>query len=89
MIGIKYQYFLAQLVVAAEYTDCISAEESDFPNECPRYDTKQSNSETPVILELWGMWSILSLLLLPGLFWPEVVALEKVLFMHRIELFYF
>ena len=27
-------------------------------NECPRYDTKQSNGEIPVMLELWGMRSI-------------------------------
>ena len=27
------------------------------PNECPGYDTKQSNAEVPVILELWGMRS--------------------------------
>ena len=23
-----------------KYTDCISADGQDFPNECPRYDTK-------------------------------------------------
>ena len=28
---------------AAEYTDCISAEGYDSPNECLGYDTKQSN----------------------------------------------
>ena len=26
-------------------------------NECPGYDTKQSDGETPVIQELWGMWN--------------------------------
>ena len=36
------------------------------PNECPEYDTKQSNGEVPVMLELWGMWSISSLSSLPG-----------------------
>ena len=30
-------------------------------DECPRYDTKQSDGEVPVILEFWGMQSILSL----------------------------
>ena len=30
------------------------------------YDTKQSDSESPVMQELWGMWSTLSLSLLPG-----------------------
>ena len=36
------------------------------PNECPRYDTKQSDGEAPVMLELWGMQSIPSLPSLPG-----------------------
>ena len=27
------------------------------PNECPGYDTKQSDGEAPVILELWGIQS--------------------------------
>ena len=27
------------------------------PNECPGYDTKQSNGEVPVMLELWGLQS--------------------------------
>ena len=26
-------------------------------NECPGYDTKQSDSEVPAVLELWGMRS--------------------------------
>ena len=26
-------------------------------NECPRYDTKQSDGEVPAMLELWGMQS--------------------------------
>ena len=25
------------------------------PNECPRYDTKKSDGEVPVMLKLWGM----------------------------------
>ena len=40
---------------AVEYTDCISAERYDFPDECPAYDTKQSDGETSVMLELWGV----------------------------------
>ena len=34
-------------------------------NVCPRYDTKQSDGEVPVMLELWGMQSALSLPSLP------------------------
>ena len=41
-----------------------------LPYEFPEYDTKQSDGEAPVMLELWGMWSTLSLPLLPGLLWP-------------------
>ena len=45
-------------------------------NQCPRYDTKQSDDEVPVMLELWGIQSIPSLLSLPSPLWPGVVALE-------------
>ena len=38
---------------AVEYTDYISAERGRcHPNVCPGYDTKRSNSEVPVILEV-------------------------------------
>ena len=50
---------MAQSAGAVEYTDCFSA--SPLPNECPAYDTKQSNSEVPVMLEHSGMWSTSSL----------------------------
>ena len=39
---------------AVEYTNCISSEGvRPPPNECPVYDTKQSDGEVLVILELW------------------------------------
>ena len=47
------------------------------PNECPGYDTKQSDGEVPAVLELWGMRSTPSLPLLPGPLWPGVVAPDK------------
>ena len=47
------------------------------PNECPGYDTKQSDGEVPVMLELWGMRSTPSLPLVPGPLWPRVVAPDK------------
>ena len=49
------------------------------PKEYPGYDTKQSDSEVPVMLELWGMRSTPSLLLLPGPLWPGMVAPDKAL----------
>ena len=56
----------------------------NLPNECPGYDTKQS--EVPVMLELWGMWSTPSLPLLPGPLWSGMVAPDRVLSMGQIEL---
>ena len=47
------------------------------PNECPGYDTKQSDGEVPAVLELWGMGSSPSLPSLPGPLWPGVVAPDK------------
>ena len=58
---------LAQLAGAAEYTNCSSAEENNSPNECPGYDTKQSDDEAPVMLTLWGTRSTP---LLPSLLGP-------------------
>ena len=40
---------------AVEYTNCFFAEGLDFPNECPVYDSKQSDCQVPVMLELWEM----------------------------------
>ena len=55
-------------------------------NEYPGYDTKQSDGEVPVMLELWGMWSTPSLPLLPGPFWPKTVAPDWALSTGYIEL---
>ena len=51
------------------------------------YDTKQSDDEAPVILELWGMWNTPWLPSLPGKSWPRVVAPKRVRYMGQIELF--
>ena len=51
------------------------------PNECPGYDTKQSDGEIPAVLELWGMRSTPSLSLLPGPLRTGVVALDRALSM--------
>ena len=77
---------IAHLTGAVEYTDCISPEELDFPNECPENDIKQSDGEAPV-LELWGMRSTSSLPSFLGPPWPGVVAPDRVLSMDQIELF--
>ena len=66
---------------AAEDTDCISTVGWDFPNECPGYDTKLSDGEAPIMLELWGMWCTSLLPSLPGPLWVGVVAPDRVLSM--------
>ena len=48
---------MAQSAEAAEYTDGISSKGLYSPNECPGYDTKQSDSEASVMPELWGIRS--------------------------------
>ena len=60
---------VAQSAEAAEYTDCVSAEgvRPPPPNECPGYDTKQSDGEVSVTLELWEIQSTLLLPSLSGL----------------------
>ena len=58
------------------------------PNECPGYDTKQSDGEAPVKLELWEMRSTPSLPSFPGPLWPGVVAPDRVLPIGQIELNY-
>ena len=40
------------------------------PNKGPEYDTKQSDGEVPVMLDILEMRSTLSLPLLPGSLWP-------------------
>ncbi len=52
-----------------------------FPNKLPAYDTKQSDDEASVMLELLGMWSTLLLPSFPGSIWPGVGAPDRILSM--------
>ena len=80
-------YSLAQSAGVVDYTDCISAEGWDrSPNECPNYDTEQSDGEVPVMLELCEMRSTPSTPMLSGPLWPRVEAPDRVLSMSQIEL---
>ena len=74
---------VAQSAGAAEYINCITAEEQDFPNECPGYDTKQSGRQTSVMPELWGMQGTLSMPSLPGQLLSGVATLDIVLSMGQ------
>ena len=56
------------------------------PNEYPVYNTKQSDDEATVMLELWEMQSTPLLPSLPGPFWPGGVATYRVLSIGKIEL---
>ena len=78
---------MAQSAEPVEYTNCITAEGYDFVDECPGYDTKPSDGETPVMLDLWRMLSIPSLPSLPDPLWFGVVAHDRVLSIGQIELF--
>ena len=59
----------AQLAGTLEYIDCISNPPHSW----------QSDSEAPVMLEVWGMWSTFSLPLLPDPLWCRVVAPDRIL----------
>ena len=60
---------------AVEYID--APLQTPLPYKCPGYDTKQSDGEVPVMLELWGMQSTPSLPSLPGPLRPGVEAPDK------------
>ena len=62
-------------------TPTASLQRGNLPNECPGYDTKQSDGEVPAMLELWGFQSTPSLPSLSGSLWPEVIASVRVLSM--------
>ena len=68
--------FSPQSAGAVEYT-----EQDPLPKECPAYDTKQSDSEVPVMLEFWAMRSTPSLPSLAGPLWPGMVAPDRALSM--------
>ena len=55
-------------------------------NEGPGYDTKQSDCEVPIMLELWGIRSTPSLPSPQGPLWPRLVAQDRVLSVGQIEL---
>ena len=57
-------------------------------NECPGYDTKQSDDEFPVMLKFWGMWNTPLLLSLQSPPWRGAVTPDEVLSMGQTELNY-
>ena len=51
------------------------------------YDSKPSDGEFPVMLELWGMQSNPSLPSIPSPHWPGVITADRILSLHQIGLF--
>ena len=71
---------------AAEYTDSFSEEGLDSSNECPGYETQQSDDEDQVMLELWGIRSTPSCPSLQDPLKPVAVAPKRALYMGQIKL---
>ena len=46
---------IAQSAVGVDPPTALLQSGKSSPNECPGYDTKQSDGELPVMLGLWGM----------------------------------
>ena len=74
---------LLQGMGSVEYTDWSYPH---TPDECCRYDTKQSDGEVSVMLELLGMLCTPSSPWLPGPLWCGEAASDRVLSLGLIEL---
>ena len=82
-----FSFLLDQLIGALEYTDSIYAAGQDpVTNECPGYDTKQSDGKAPIMLDFGEMRAIHLLLSLPTLRLPGAVSPDRVQSMGQIEL---
>ena len=82
--GSKYCYvsvtILAQSAGAVEYTE-VQRGKTPTQMSLLEYDTKQSDGEVSVMLELWGIRSIPSLPLLPDPLGPAMVASNRAIYM--------
>ena len=82
--NVKQIYLTFAQSAGAEYTPTASLQRGKTTpphlNECTGYGTKKID-EVPVMLELWGMRSTLSVPSLQGPFWPGIVAPDKALSM--------
>ena len=63
------QHFFLPCRLGLDNTLTAPLQRSKTPNECPVYDTKQSDGQVQVLLGLWGIRSTSSLPWLPGLLW--------------------
>ena len=76
---------VTQSAWAVEYINYFSAEGKPLLNPYLVYESKQSDGEVPVMLELWAMWSIPLLSSLPGSLWLGLVTPDRVLSIGQIE----
>ena len=63
---------------SVEYTDYISSDGLDCPNQYPTYDTKKSRRWSSTKAENLGRQSNALLQSLPGPFWPVVAVPDRV-----------
>ena len=85
--GHRLLYLPSQLRL--KNTPTIFLQRSKTPhNECPWYDTKQSEGVITAMVEPWGMQSYPSLPLLLDPFWPGVVETDRHISVGQIELTY-
>ena len=73
----KYATIYIYIYIVTHLLFAQSAGAVEYTNKCLGYDTKQSDGEVPVMLELWGMRSTPLLPSLPGQLWPGVVEPDK------------
>ena len=74
-------YIHAHACICRIHPLLLCREGKPLANESPGYDTKKSDGEVPMMLELWRMRSTSSLPSLPGSLWPEVVAPDRAISM--------
>ena len=83
-----FKQSIAGLSLGLQNTPTASLQRDKTPphNEFPVYDSKQSDVEVPVMLDVWGMGSTSSLPSLLGPLRPGVVGLDRVLSMVKKKL---
>ena len=83
----EYLYYPSQLSSRISRLYLYRANKNPTTNEFPGYYIKTSDGEAPV-LKFGGLWSTLSLSLLPGPLPPGFVGHLSVPFKSRMKLFY-
>ena len=80
-------FMMKKTIGGAHFAASLQRVKTRPSNECPVYNMKQTDGESPVITELWGIRSTPSLPSLPGSPWPWLLTPDRILSMGQIELF--